>query len=238
MVNVAVGVLRNARAGLGQQVFPAAELQGAGGTGAHAGGSLAVFLAVVAQGALAHEGRRALPLVARHRPRTRQHAVAAAHAPVGIVGHRTVGLLLKGAHGADGGADRIPAVHTTALGEDPAQAVLGLDFGEGDQREGVGGKSRRVLVAGPPEEGGPLRLKPVPLLAGHLASATSHALGSVDQHAHRYRRIGHHPLLFSMHDAYALRRSQRKTLYSGMVVLASPTCGVSRLALSPVAMPA
>src|SRR5262249_12573989 len=65
----------------------------------------------------------------------------------------------------------------------------------------------------------------VPGLARHHAGAAADAAGVVLDH-----RLGHQAPAFRV-------ISHRNALNSGIMVLASPTCGVSTLALSPRASP-
>src|SRR5207244_351712 len=109
--HVFAGVLGDALPRLGDERLALAEERRAGGARLRARGLLAGQDAVGAHDALAHARDRLRPLVLRHAERTRHHAVAAAHALVGVVRDRTFLMLDERADGADRDAGRIEAVH-------------------------------------------------------------------------------------------------------------------------------
>ena len=118
MVLVAFGMSGDATPRDLDQILALAEHQRSGGAGFHAAGKLAFLQAGVAQRALLDQRiEGAVVGVAGDIERARDHAVTAAHAEGGIVGHGTVGVLGKRLHEARTGAGGFLAVHALALAE-------------------------------------------------------------------------------------------------------------------------
>ena len=114
LVVVAAGLLRHALIRFRQQFVAFAAHGGTHRTGFGAGGLLALALPVVAHVALAHLRQALVPFVGGHLERAGLHAIAASHAFVGVVDHRSQRGLLQCAHRAHGGAGRLLAVHAQA----------------------------------------------------------------------------------------------------------------------------
>ena len=118
MVLVAFGMSGDAIPRDLDQILALAEHQRPGGAGFHAAGKLAFLQAGVAQRALLDQRiEGAVVGVAGDIERACDHAVTAAHAEGGIVGHGTVGVLGKRLHEARTGAGGFLAVHALALAE-------------------------------------------------------------------------------------------------------------------------
>ena len=125
-----------------------------------------------------------VPVRGRHVPGTRQHAVAAADALVGVIRHRTVGLPLERRRRAGGDAGRLQAVEAPLHhvgGIQPSRLRRVLHLVERDERVRLRAEHRRVLEAQVGLQLGLLALALVPLLARHLARPAADAVGDVDQ---------------------------------------------------------
>ena len=172
VVEVAVRGGLDAAAGLGQERVALPEDRGLRGTGRGAGGlaELTAGEGVVAQDALADPGDGRVPLVPGHAERAGHHAVAAAHADVGVVGHGPGLGGVQGAHRTGGGAGGIQAV--PALDPDVAAP------GAGDRRPAGGAE---LLGPSLPRPGGVVVAGLVGLLAGGHALLAADAEGDVGQ---------------------------------------------------------
>ena len=103
-------------------------------------------LALVAHVALPDLRQRLAPLIHRHLERARQHAVAAAHAAIFLVNHRTKRGLLESAHRANRRAGRLDAVHAHATRE---LLVEGNHRRHLALRQSLLGRNGRVVVQPP-----------------------------------------------------------------------------------------
>src|ERR1043165_1645327 len=133
-VHVVVRVLEDAAVRLAQQLFAVTEERGLRRADLRAGGLLAGEHALAAHRALADARIERIPLVLGNVERTRNHAVAAAHALRGVVYYRAFGRLLQGGHGTDGRATGVFAVHAQpphelfTLRADVGELVRRLEF--------------------------------------------------------------------------------------------------------------
>ena len=206
VVDVPVGPVGDALVRERQHLLPGAVAQGVGGARLDAGGSrdgLEELLArVVGQRLPVERDRHRLigavgavralrdlrgarvPFRGRHVPGTRQHAVAAADAVVGVVRHRTVGLPEERRRRARGDAGRLQAVEAPLHDEgrfDASRLLRVRRLVERDEGQRLRAERRRVLEAQLVLELGRLAVALVPLLAGHLAGSAADAVGDVDQ---------------------------------------------------------
>ncbi len=168
--------------GVALHVGLAAEHDGAGRTGLHAGRLLAHRHAVAAQGALV--GLLVFLRDARHVERAAGYAVAAADALVLIEVDDAVGVLHDRA-GARAGleAARVGAVHAAVLADQPFEVAVGLlVLGEAHHRPAFGGQVDGVVVGAVVAAHVVAQL--VPFRAGDLTGLAADALGHVDQLGH------------------------------------------------------
>ncbi len=156
-----------------QQFVAVAADRGAHRAGFRARGLLALALPLVAHVALAHLRQALVPFVGRHLERAGLHAIAAAHALVGVVDHRSQGRLLQRAHRAHRRARRLLAVHAQA-----AAVALAVGF----HRRQLVGRDRLfrgdlVVVRQPPALG-----------AAAFAGLAADAKGAVVQYGLRHNK--------------------------------------------------
>src|SRR5512139_3341880 len=150
--------------------------------------------------------------------RTELVAIAAAVAQIGLHRDPAVRLLLQGGGGAGADTGRVPAMHAPFLEEEPPESIGPFVFREFDARPRLRRQLGGILITPAIRRAGVSpALQVVPLLAGDLAAAAGGTSGLVDQHRFPYHGHGR--------SSYAFFTSTRNALYSGMVVLPSPTCG-------------
>ncbi len=216
-------------------VLLAAEDDGAGGAGLHAGRLQPDRHAVGTERALV--GLLVLLGDARDVERATGDAVAAADAVVLVEVDDTVGVLHDRPRRRAGlEATRVGAMHAAVLADQPFEVAAAgvLVLGELHHRPGFGGEVDRVVVG--PVAGADLVAQIVPFRTRHLAGLAADALGGVDQFRHFADLADRRPLggrggagnhVLSSHHAFSTLT--RNDLNSGVWVLASPTNGVSVL---------
>src|SRR5690606_35414097 len=224
--------------GVALHVVLAAEHDGTGRAGLHAGRLHAHRYAVAAQGALV--GLLVLLGDARHVERAAGDAIAAADALVLVEVDDAVGVLHDGARArACREAAWLGAMHAAVLADQPFQITVGLFvLGEAHHRPAFGGQVDRVVVGA--VVAAHLVTQLVPFRAGDLAGLAADALGHVDQLGHLLDLTdrgsgrggcGARNDVLSSH--YTFSTLTRNDFDSGVWVLPSPMKGTMVLAMYP-----
>src|SRR5262245_18624699 len=226
--NVPAGRCGDPAARFRDHIVSLSERDGGGGAHLSARGVLSDLDAIGAERAFVNRGNDAIEVELRHHERAGLHAVPTADAAPGVEDHRSLRRLRQRGRRTRRRAGRLEAVHAEEPTEDPVGMPVRtrLDPGVGDHGVVVRVQVTRVLIARPGEEGARVAGQVVPGLTGHHARPAPDAPGVVLDH--RLERHQTSPFRFTSH---------RKALNSGIIVLASPTPGVSRLPLSPRARP-
>src|SRR5271157_5509328 len=124
MIHVALRILGDALFCFRNQILSVAKLCRAGGARFRAGRLQSTRNAVETHVALSAKRQGFVPLVLWNRERTCQHAIAAPHAPGGIVGDWSIGCFLERADRADRSTAWILTVHA----EPPHELIVFCEY--------------------------------------------------------------------------------------------------------------
>src|SRR5262245_24351607 len=228
VVHVVIRGARDAAPSFLHHVVPLTERDGPGRTHLGARGLAADLDAIGTERALVDGGHDAVEVELRDDEGAGLHAVPAPDAAPGVEDHRPLGGLRERGGRTRRGARGLETVHAQEAAEHPVGASLRarLNARERDHRVVVRVEVAPVLIARPGEEAADIPRQVIPGLAGHHAGPTPDAPGVVLDH--RLERHQAAPFRLTLH---------RNALNSGIIVLASPTCGVRRLPLSPCERP-